>query len=449
MRILLLVDHKWRDLPGHVLIQLLAEQRGHRVGFVRNGFHWDAAWAQRPDVLVVNHLLESSAVGEARRLAEAGIATVVLPTEGIPTLQGTRDLHAGAGQDYGGIARFCVWNEPMRERMVANRVLPAERIPVIGVPRFDLYRPPFDGILPSRDAACRRFGLDPARPVLLWATNFAQAAVWERDAAFSQRDWTKLGLDQVLGDCATFARGDVACRAASFAALRTVLERHADWQVLVKLHPSDDTVWFRTAMAQLPAGRSALVDAAYIWEVLPAADVLVKRSCTTGVEAWMRGQSTIELQPLPERIYFSAEHAAGSLLATDADSLERHVAGILAHEPEPADILAARQAFIARWCLRADGRSTERFLDVLDGLDAERRAAGIAPRQDVPGRPLLRRLRHRLLTAGDHFLHDRRLYGWRGRLDRLGRIDKWYRHADAQAWRGRLAPFVPATPSSP
>jgi len=80
---------------------------------------------------------------------------------------------------------------------------------------------------------------------------------------------------------------------------------------------------------------------------------------------------------------------------------------------------------------------------VLDGLDAERRAAGIAPRHDVPGRPFLRRLRHRLLAAGDHFLHDRRLYGWRGRLDRLGRIDKWYRHADARAWRGRLALFVP------
>jgi surface carbohydrate biosynthesis protein len=443
MRILILVDHKWRDLPGHVLIQSLAERRGHQVAFVRNGFHWDAAWASRPDVLVINHLLEASAVIEARRLADVGVATVVLPTEGIPTLQGTRDLHAGAGQDYSGVARFCVWNEAMRERMLAHRVLPAEHVPVIGVPRFDFYQPPFSSVLPDREAACRRFGLDPAKSVVLWATNFAQAAVWERDPAFSQRDWNKLGLDKVLGDCGAFARGDLACREGSFAAIRTVLERRPDWQLLLKLHPSENAAWFRSMVQTLPAGRVALVDAAYIWEVLPAADVLVKRSCTTGVEAWMRGQPTIELQPLPQPIYFSAEHASGSVLATDADSLERHIAAVLAGVAESGEILAARQAFIARWCHRADGRSTERFLDVLEGLDAERRTGEAKPRGEVPRRPLVRRLRYRLLTACDHFLHDRRLYGWRGRVDRLGRMDKWYRHADAAAWQKRLASCMP------
>ncbi len=441
MHILVLVDHKWRDLPGQVLLQLLAERRGHRVSFVRNGFHWDAAWAQRPDVLVLNHLLEASSVAEARRLADAGIATVVLPTEGIPTLQGTRDLHAGAGQDYSGVARFCVWNEVMRERMVSNHVMPAERICVIGVPRFDFYVPPFSTILPSRDAVCRRFGLDPAKPVLLWATNFAQAAVWERDAEFSKRDWNKVGLQRVLGDCEAFARGDLACRAASLAVIKTVLERHPDWQVLVKLHPSENVLWYRDQMASLPSGRAALVDAAYIWEVLPAANVLVKRSCTTGVEAWIRGQSTIELQPLPERTYFSAEHASGSVIATTADELERHVTATLAGTPESPEILAARQTFIARWCYRADGRSTERSLDVLDELAAERRANGVVPRGGSRG--FVKWLRYRVLTACDHVLHDRRLYGWSGRLDRLGRIDKWYRHADALAWRERLAPFVP------
>jgi surface carbohydrate biosynthesis protein len=446
MEILVLVDHKWRDLPGHVLIQLLAEQRGHRVSFVRNGFHWDEAWAKRPDVVVVNHLLESSAVAEARLLAEVGVATVVLPTEGIPTLSGTRDLHAGAGQDYSGVARFCVWNEAMRNRMIANRVMPAERIPVIGVPRFDLYYPPASGILPDRATACRRFGLDPNRPVLLWATNFAQAAVWERDPAFSRRDWEKLGLHTVLGDCGDFARGDLACRAASFAAIRTVLERHPEWQVLVKLHPSENVAWFRSRMAELPAGRSALADAAYIWEVLPAADVLVKRSCTTGAEAWIRGLPTIELQPLPERVYYSAEHASGSGLASNADELDRLAAEAIAKQPEPESILAARQAFISRWCYRSDGRSTMRFLDVLDSLADERRGkAAIGPRGGAP-RPLLRRLRHRMLTACDHFLHDRRLYGWKGRLDRLGRIDKWYRHADAAAWRKRLTQVTDGAP---
>ncbi|MBA3936544.1 MAG: hypothetical protein H0X38_03705 [Planctomycetes bacterium] len=441
MHLLLLVDHKWRDLPGHAWLALSAERRGHRIDLVRNGFHLDAAWRTRPDVLIVNHVLDVESQRQAKLLAAAGTDTVVLPTEGILALQGARDLHAGVGGDYAGVARFCVWNEPMRERMLEHRVMPSERIAVIGCPRFDFYQPPVSSVVPDRRQAAARFQVDPARPTVLWATNFCAASQFTRNPEFHRQDWAKLGLSRVFGDCDQHGLADLRCRDQSAAVMRDFVERNPEVQLVVKPHPADDLTFFQAFVASCPAGRVTLVKTAYIWEVLPLADVLVKRSCTTGMEAWMRGLPTIELQPDPRRNYYCPEHASGSHLVESGEQLTERVRAVLAGEPLPAGLAEARERFIARWCYRNDGRSTGRFLDVLDALAEERRQAGRKP--ITAGRPApfgwRRKLRSRLLMAGDYWLHDRRLYGWFGRMDHQGRMDKWFTYRAAAAWRARLA----------
>ena len=49
-----------------------------------------------------------------------------------------------------------------------------------------------------------------------------------------------------------------------------------------------------------------------IWDVLNATDILLQRSCLTGIEAWIMGKPTIELHLNPDDWYYSTEIAGGS-----------------------------------------------------------------------------------------------------------------------------------------
>ena len=55
-KILISIDHKWRDLAGYVYLKLLLEERGHNVYFVRSGFEEAFARGLKPDLVIMVHL---------------------------------------------------------------------------------------------------------------------------------------------------------------------------------------------------------------------------------------------------------------------------------------------------------------------------------------------------------------------------------------------------------
>jgi len=94
-KILFAVDHKWRDLAGHVYAGLLLEQLGHQVAYTRNNLEKNYIAVHKPDLLVVNHLLPQKKQQFAKELRQQNIKVVVLPTEGMPTLDGMRNYAGG------------------------------------------------------------------------------------------------------------------------------------------------------------------------------------------------------------------------------------------------------------------------------------------------------------------------------------------------------------------
>jgi len=70
----------------------------------------------------------------------------------------------------------------MKENLVANGGFRAGQIEVIGAPAFDAYFDP-DGIW-SREELCNRMGLDPARPILLFATLGQLRQHWDETGTF-------------------------------------------------------------------------------------------------------------------------------------------------------------------------------------------------------------------------------------------------------------------------
>ena len=114
-RILIAVDHKWRDLAGHVYVGMLLEQLGHVVRYARNNMEKYHISAIKPDLVLMNHLIPPTKQAFAKYLQKQNIRVVILPTEGMPTLDVMRNHMGGKECDLGGVDLHFVWNQPMAD----------------------------------------------------------------------------------------------------------------------------------------------------------------------------------------------------------------------------------------------------------------------------------------------------------------------------------------------
>jgi len=74
------------------------------------------------------------------------------------------------------------WSEFMRDNLINIGGFLPEQIEVIGAPAFDPYVDP-DSIL-TREEFCNKLGLDPARPIILFATLGQMGPLWDETGTF-------------------------------------------------------------------------------------------------------------------------------------------------------------------------------------------------------------------------------------------------------------------------
>lgn len=448
-RLLLLADHKWRDLPGVTWLKLILECTfGHRVRVVPFQGAEGEALAFRPDLVVFNNLYGTTSAALARRLRASGMTIAVLPNEGWAPYDGLIDYFAGAFTDLSAASLHFVWSERIAQRMRARGVLPASAVQVIGLPRFDFYREPLRTLFETREQLCGRFDLDVRRPIITVATNFATAKFARSNADFLVEDWNKLGLSRLshFSDPAAWALMEVRARAALLTALREVVSHRRDLSFVIKPHPAEDLELYRQFVRE--AGQNVRVMFGdYIWNLLSGSDVHLSRGCTTGVEAWLFGTPTVETHLTSDDVWFFEDLAAGGDTATDATSLERAIERGLRDGVTPSQ-QAARDAYIERHFHAVDGKRTLECARALDACARQHAGRVSFTYRRGDARPLAARFVRRALRIPP----DRAMREWRRwytRTDAIGQWDKTIRPADLRAWEARLLPFVTGASPSP
>lgn len=447
-KILIAVDHKWRDLAGHVYAGLLLEQLGHQVYYVRNNLEKYYISTIKPDLVLMNHLIPPKKQEFAKNLQRQNIRVAILPTEGMPTLSVMRNHMGGKDCDLSGVDLHFVWNEPMADILRENPTLDDDKIVVTGVPRFDFYRKPLNSILLSKSVFLKKHELDPRFPLVTFATNFTQASFHTSNYDFYLKNAQKYGRDKVYekvyGDLGDVPKRDYISRELFLDAFVTLVRNFPEVNFVLKLHPTEDHQFYKDLIRKKlssSAGRVRIIVHEYIWDVLNATDIELNRSCTTAIESWLLGKPTIEMQLNPNEYYFSPEFASGSDLARSSDELIEKVSYYLAGSSIPQNLLKARDQFLRKWCHSPDGTSTKTMVDRIHHLLNDRNCIGNAA-DDLP-REWKRSVYYYLLTMADHFGHDVRVYGLRNKLnknyvDKLGRFDKYFHKRDIVEWEQRL-----------
>lgn len=373
MRIQLLCDHKWRDLPNLTVTKVRLQQLGHRVLITTTKDAEPCMLWFRPDCLVLNHLFSRTYISLAKSARAAGIAVVLLPTEGA-VHPAVAPLGDGEFTDYSLLDLYLAWGEEPALAVRKRWNIDATIVPVTGFSRLDFYHERFSMVVTPRERFLTAMNLNPARRVVTWATQFPYAhlaqpsadqtkLVREQDDFGVRASYERIGLDpaRIPGIHAQSQRDS----ATAFVVLAGAMP---ETQFIIRPHPAENRDFYRSLIRRQNLTNVRFCPQDYIWNVLNASDVHIHRHCTTAVEAWMWNKPTIELvtKVVPELVW--PEREAGSDVAVDVDTLVEMVRHYLGDGRMTQDRFDYRRAYIHRWMGRADGRASEAAADAIDGM---------------------------------------------------------------------------------
>lgn len=463
--ILLLADHKWRDLPGLALLKVLLEDdHGLPVRIVHYNLWAAALLAFRPRVVCPTTMTGPREQAIARTARQMGAAVVVIPSEGIPADDGIMPVVACTHVDLSSVDLWLAWSSVVRDYMLAHGTLRPEQIVLTGVNRFDFYTQPLRQMLLPNEELRRRYGLPPGKPIVTWGTNFGHAGyVRSSNEAFIERDWQLRGLTKfpTYSKPREYAAADDRAMQAAQAMMKEVFRRFPDVNFIVKTHPAerlDIYLQYLGECRQSGLHNVFLVNREYIGDVLNASSVHIHRYCTTGVEAWMMGVPTLNLHLDGWHLNASSGGSSGEAARHDsdvrsADDISSQIQFYLRGGRVDATKAAGRTAHLSRWLYRVDGASAAR--------QAQAIASFVAGRRFVPSQPLrslgsARGSAIRGMIAmrcnqmlGRHFdaslRPEKRHAGLQ--INMLGYVDRIARQPDVEDWCRRLREFAAASNS--
>ena len=362
MRIHLLCDHKWRDMPNLTALKFGLEQLRHQVLLSNTKDAHAMIKAFRPECIVLNHLFSDANRTIARLMRAAGAIVVVLPTEGAVRPEFV-PLAEGEFSDYSLADLHLAWGQSAAENIRRRWGFDSEAVPVAGCNRFDFYHPNFASMVDSRIEFCLKYGLDSARPIIAWATQYGYAhldgkrgtlefARWQRefDDVGASVCYRRIGVDP--NDIPTFHASERQMSARAFFALAKALP---EAQFLIKPHPIEELDFFRRVIDLSACSNVRFCPANYIWNVLNASDIQLHRQCTTAIESWMSKRPTIEMDMAFGIGLSWGERERGSDIATTPEELIALVREYLSGRQLSAEFLDYRSDYIERWFGPQDG----------------------------------------------------------------------------------------------
>ncbi len=440
--ILFFVDHKWRDLPNSVYLKLLLEKKGYKVTIARNGFESIVLPVIQPDAVIFNHVYEDKRVNLIKRFIKNGLKVIILPTENIPVLDKVKKLFAGAMTDMSVVDKYFAWNRVIADAINVQKTIKPENVHIIGIPRFDIYRQPLSSVIINRDDFLSKYNLNKKFPVVTMTTNFTMASFSFKNKEFFEKDTKELKTSE-LGYNEQIALQDLRSREIFHRSFLRLINDYPEVNFIIKPHPSEDHIPYYDMLEQIHRkgiiGRVAVVMQEYIWDVLNATDILLQRSCLTGMEAWIMGKPTIELHLNPDDWYYSAEIAGGSDEVFNYEQLKERIDFYLnGGSVEPLK-LKNRDNVLMEWCDELDGKASLRFVDELDNFLKN----GQNVKKSFSWPDIKNYFLYYIFIYPDHRLLDMKLYkNQKKKIDKLGRTEKYFKEQDIKYWEDRLKPVL-------
>lgn len=439
-RIIISVDHKWRDLPSAAYLKILLEKKQYKVKLVRDSIIKYYIDGYNPHAVIFAHLYDQSRQKFAIDLKKRNIKVFLLPTEGIPTLEKYREFASGLFNNLSGVeTQFC-WNDEMSNIVKQNQSL--KSVETVGAPRFDFYHKKLKKVFKSKSELCLKYNINPELPIITFATNFTQAQFYTKNKDFFKEDSKKLGYDKVEHkdnlNPIDIPIADFESRDLMMNFFLEALKKFKHYNFVLKTHPSEDFIFYKEFLNKNCSqykDRIALINREYIWDILNISSLQFSRSCTTAVESWLLDLPTIELRLNKNEWYVSEEFSSGSFIARSKQEAFDLIQKIEIDNTIPSYLTKKRNNFFDKWCYKIDGNSTERIANHVD----LRIKSDIKPKTSFN---MINYIIFLLLFLSNDIIHNIKIYGISyligNKYDNLGREDKYITKKDINFWSKKL-----------
>ena len=353
--VVLLVEHKNRDLKGCALIAKHIHDRGVNCHLEPINAWQAILGAYKPDFILFNHVLRRHLADYTERLARMGVLTGVLPNEGLLYNDQIRAYNSGREFDNVHLDYYFCWNQPHQQCLLEHGYAGRTEVRVVGVPRFDFYFEPWSRIYPRTPRAPN------ARPRLLVCTNFGFAEWRHRprevvDRFFSQ--WK----DRMAHDADYWTAIEVnhRSRLRFFDFLQALVDADR-YDVVLKTHPREDRALYEKWLNSLPPNARARVHyvpaESNITPLILDCDLEIScEKCTTAMESWVASKPTVELVFEKHPVFYDEAFSRLNPLCESPAQLADMVQQQLAN-PAQTEFQAGRQAHLAKWCGSPQGHA--------------------------------------------------------------------------------------------
>jgi len=291
-KILISVDHRWRDLPGHSYLAEILEQRyNYKVILVRDGDEVKYWQAFKPNVIIINHLLERHKRNWIKTLPPQ-IKVIILPTEGITAYtKDMKNLLGGNRAEYRLITALLSWVSFLDSYWSEDCFLEREKIFPVGVSRFDFFfEPKIQSVFRNPDYLKKNLKIPSDKKIITFFLNFVYATT----AARNIKLWEKILINQGYDPQPYIKRAfeDLKARENFLQTVEEIRKKFPQYYLLVKPHPNEDYHFYKKHLKK--SSQVRIVCNLYSIEALFLSDLVIQRRCTTGLEAAILNKLAID-----------------------------------------------------------------------------------------------------------------------------------------------------------
>jgi len=362
-RILIIVENVQRDLPGHMLLKRILEEKfNHEVKLFGANNPRINARIFKPHAVILPALTNVGNKRIAYYFKSKEVVVFHLPTEGWPTVPDDDfiDHVAGVYSDFRPVDLNFVWSEEIARRGAKNAKQAPQQTVVSGLPRLDFYHENLTRLRLPKDEFFKRYQLNPDLPTITWASNYPAVFVSEEEHEVGIRQ-TNSHCISVLSDANHILSNEKRSLQLTVDLLSQWLEKNKDVNFIIRPHPLDDRTYFKRFREKLKASglrNVVFIPEGPIWDILSSTDILVQRACTTAVEAFFFGLPVIELRLNENELLQQMDRDDCLDLCKNYQDFEKTMSGYLLNRSVNEKQLSARTAYVQQWFYKVDGRRT-------------------------------------------------------------------------------------------
>lgn len=357
MRIALILDNPFRDLPGIVLLASRLCQSPVTCYLVPLNLASREVSALAPDFVLLTSLRRPRQ-RFARQLLDAGIQIGVLDAEGgvVPSLEMYGKLTNPDLELYDRVTCFCSWGPKIANYVTTESWYDDDQVTITGSPRFDFYSPSW------RDAALRFSAVAPSdKPIILINGSFPRANPVILTREREVQSWMANGFNEEY--IRRYQEVEYQTLIGMAGIANHLASKFPQADVVYRPHPFEKLETYGALLDDKPNLRLIKEGTVEGWILQSSA--VIQHHCTTAIEAGMAAKPAFLPDWLPTAQRIESTETV-SVKCQTQDELDDHIREILSGNSETANtVRGSVEQVLSDWFHAIDGKANERVANAI------------------------------------------------------------------------------------